>query len=83
MKRNYSELIKDVNQRTLTAKGYKFIWDCIRVIAKQNNTSMYDPKIKPLKEKLTNVMEYLIFEEGKTIPEIKKMIKERNKKLTK
>lgn len=29
MKKNYSYLIKDKKNRTLTAKGYKFLYRCI------------------------------------------------------
>ena len=75
--KNYSELIRSKNKRVLTAKGCRFLWRCIDVIALQNNTSRYSTEIKPLKEKLTVLIHHLIIDKGCSIEDIKAMIKNR------
>lgn len=83
MKKNYSSLIRNKKERTLTAKGYKFLWDCIDVIALQHNLSRYSHELRPLKEKLKKLLTYLLIDEEKSIKEIKSMIANRAIKNTK
>lgn len=80
--KNYSDLIKSKEQRILTAKGYKFVWKCIDIVAKQNNTSRYSNEIKRQKDLLKKTIEDLIFEKGLSISEIKSLIKDRFKKIS-
>jgi hypothetical protein len=82
MKKNYSEFIKDKQKRTLTAKGYKFIWKCIDIVAGQNNLNRYSKELKHLKDKLTTLLTHLIIDQEKTINEIKEMIKNRTLLIT-
>ena len=76
--KNYSELIKSKNKRTLTAKGNSFVWRCLDIAAKQRNLHPYSKELKPLKEKFFNIMYFLILDQEKTIEEIKELIKNRN-----
>ena len=75
--KNYSELIKDKNKRILSAKGYKFLWRCIDIVAEQNGVCRYSKEITPLKEKLRNILNFLIIDEELSLEEIKLMIKNR------
>jgi len=77
MKRNYSELIKDKAKRTLTAKGYKFVWQCIDIVAMQRNSNKYAPEMKPLKERLKGILTHLIIDREMTIAEIKQAVENR------
>ena len=80
MRKNYSELIKDKNKRLLTAKGYKFQWQCIDLIAKTKNVNFcrFSPEIKELKNKFTEIYLHLVIDKELTIKEIKELIKKRN-----
>ena len=75
--KNETALIKSTQKRQLTAKGNKFVWQCIAVIAQQNNLHRYSQELKPLREKLRTVLYFLIIDEGKNIDQIKDMIKHR------
>ena len=75
--KNYSDLIKNKQERTLTAKGQKFVWRCIEIAAKQHGFTVYHSEIKPLKEKLKTTLNYLMIDKGFTIDAIKLMIKNR------
>ena len=77
MKKNETELIKCSKNRFLTAKAVRFKRDCITIIGKQNNLSIYSEELKPVKKQLSKVLEYLIFDEKKTLKEIKELIKNR------
>ena len=77
IKKNETELIKCSKKRFLTAKAVRFKRDCIIIIGKQNNLSIYSEELKPLKKQLSKVLEYLIFDEKKTLKEIKELIKKR------
>jgi len=77
MKKNYSDLIKSKENRTLTAKGYKFLWKCIDVVADNKGLSRYSKDLKGIKEKLRLIIEQLIIDEEKTLQEIKSIIKNR------
>jgi len=76
--KNYSELIRDKNKRILSAKGYKFVWRCIDIVANQNNINRYSKELKPVKEKLKNIFDYLIIDKELSLDEIKLIIKNRN-----
>jgi hypothetical protein len=76
-RKNETELIKCSKNRWLTAKAVKFENRCIHIIANQYGTSRYDPKIKPLKEKFTNIFEHLVFDKKLSLVEIKELIKNR------
>jgi hypothetical protein len=80
MHKNYSELIKDKNKRLLTAKGHKFQWQCIELIAKTKNVNfcMYSPQIKELKNKFTNIYLHLVIDKELNLKQIKELIKNRN-----
>lgn len=80
MQKNYSELIKDKNKRLLTAKGYKFQWQCIELIAKTKNVNFckYSPQIKELKNKFTNIFLHLVIDKELNLKQIKELIKNRN-----
>tara|TARA_R110000782_G_scaffold66093_1_gene134175 strand:+ start:263 stop:517 length:255 start_codon:yes stop_codon:yes gene_type:complete len=77
MKKNETELIKCSKNRFLTAKALRFKRDCINIIGKQNNLSIYSENLKPVKKQLSKILEYLIFDEKKTLSEIKELIKKR------
>tara|TARA_R110000796_G_scaffold220834_1_gene336901 strand:+ start:122 stop:376 length:255 start_codon:yes stop_codon:yes gene_type:complete len=77
MKKNETELIKCSKNRFLTAKALRFKRDCIAIIGKQNNLSIYSEELKHVKKQLSKVLEYLIFDEKKTLKEIKELIKNR------
>lgn len=79
MRKNYSELIKDKNKRILTAKGYKFQWQCIELIAKTKNVNFcrFSPEIKELKNKFTKIYLHLVIDEEFSLKEIKELIKNR------
>lgn len=75
--KNHSELVKSISERTLTAKGNKFVWKCIDVIAIQHGVNRYSKEIQPLKEKLRTLLHHLIIDKGMSIDEIKDAIKNR------
>jgi hypothetical protein len=77
MRKNYSDLIKDKNKRLLTAKAYKFQWQCIELIAKTKNINYcrFSPQIKELKVKFTNIFLHLVIDKELTLKEIKELIK--------
>ena len=77
MRKNYSDLIKDKNKRLLTAKAYKFQWQCIELIAKTKNINycMYSSEIKELKVKFTNIFLHLVIDKELNLKEIKELIK--------
>ena len=77
MRKNYSDLIKDKNKGLLTAKGYKFQWQCIELIAKTKNINYcrFSPEIKELKVKFTNIFLHLVIDKELTLKEIKELIK--------
>mgnify|MGYP003519354213 CR=1 len=75
--RNETEFIKSTSERTLTAKAYKFVWKCIDIIAEQNGFNRYSKELKPLKEKLQNLLVSLFIDKRLSINEIKELIKNR------
>ena len=79
MKRNYSDLIASKEKRQLTAKGYKFLTNCIEIASKQRGLTRYHTKMKPIKEKLKNIMFYLLIDKELSIEQIKEIVN--NKKI--
>ena len=75
--KNYSDLIKNKQKRTLTAKGNKFVWKCVDIVAKQKGLTIYHAEIKPLKEKLNSILYFLMIDKELELVDIKLMIKNR------
>lgn len=75
--KNHSELIKSKSERTLTAKGYKFLWRGIALIAEIKGISVYSVEMKESKEKFSNIIKHLIIDKGMSIQEIKDLISSR------
>lgn len=74
--KNYSELIADKQKRKLTAKGNKFVWRCIDIIAASKGLHKYSPEMKPIKEKFVPIVHHLIIDKEMTIQEITEVIKQ-------
>ena len=74
---NETILIKSTKERTLTAKGYKFLIKCIDIASKQRGLTRYHLEIKETKDKLRNVVTSLIIDKGLSIEDIKDLIKNR------
>lgn len=72
--KNYSELIKNKTERTLTAKGNAFLWRCIDIVADKNGISRYDTRMKEIKQKLSIAIKFLIIDKNLSINEIKEII---------
>lgn len=75
--RNYSELICNKAERTLTAKGNKFVWKCIDIIAANKNLHRYSKDFKPFQEKIIIIMKDLIIDKGMSTLQITELIKSR------
>jgi len=75
--KNHSELIKSKSERTLTAKGYKFLWRVISLIAEMKGLSVYSVEMKESKEKCSNIIKHLIIDKGMSIQDIKDLISSR------
>lgn len=80
MKKNYSDLIKDKKNRTLTAKGYKFLSKCIDIAAEQRGLTRYHKEIKPIREQLRAILTHLIVDLEYSTAEIKKVVQTSLKK---
>lgn len=76
--KNYSELISNKEKRQLTAKGNKFVWKCIDIIAANKNLHRYSPEFKGIKEKFYTIIYDLIVDKEMTIEQITNLIKSRN-----
>lgn len=75
--KNYSDTIKSVQDRTLTAKGYKFVTRCIDIIAANKGLHRYSPEMKPYKEKFRLIMLDLFIDKRMTIQQVTDLIKSR------
>lgn len=75
--KNHSEYIKSVTERTLTAKGYKFLNRCIEIACENKGYTRYHSEMKPLKEKLSNIIHVLFIDKNMTHKEISELIKSR------
>lgn len=76
--KNYSDTIKSKSERTLTAKGYSFVWKCIDIVAEQKGLCRYDQNLKETKEKIKNVLIDLLIDKEMSINQIKDLIKSRS-----
>jgi len=75
--KNYSDTIKSKQEKTLTAKGYSFVWKCIDIVADQKGLCRYDSNLKEVKEKIKKVLTDLLIDKEMSINEIKELIKSR------
>lgn len=73
--KNYSEAIRCKKERTLTAKGNKFVWRCVDIIAASKGLNKYSPEMKEVKEKFFNVVKYLLIDEEMGIEQVTELIK--------
>ena len=77
-KRNYSDLIKCPIDRTLTAKGYKFVEECLTILASHHGAHRYSGgAFSPLKNKFTSLVKILIIDKGMTREGVIAAIKQR------
>lgn len=78
--KNETEFIKSTAKRELTAKASKFLFDIIRIVAKNKGFSSWMiPEFKPTKIKIENLINDLFFDKKMSINEIKEIIKNTNK----
>lgn len=73
--KNYSVIIKSKQERTLTAKGNKFVWRCVDIIAASKGLNKYSPEMKTVKEKFSNVVKYLLIDKELSIEQVTDLIK--------
>lgn len=73
--KNYSDTIKSKKERILTAKGNKFIWRCVDIIAQSKGLHKYSPQMKETKERFFNVVEYLLIDKEMSTTEVAELIK--------
>lgn len=76
--KNHSELIKNVSERTLTAKGYKFLWRCIDIIAEHKGLNRYSREMRETKDSFSRIVKILIIDRGMTTDEVVDIIKKAN-----
>lgn len=81
MPKNYNEAVHSKEKRQLSAKGYKFLWRCIDIIANSKGLSRYSPQMKEVKEKLTTIIHHLLIDKELSIQEVTELIKQSNFKL--
>lgn len=74
MQRNYSKLIANKQKRQLTAYGYKFLSRYIEIASKQRGLTRYHKEMQPIKDKLKEILDYLIIDKEMTIDDIKKIL---------
>lgn len=79
MKKNESELIRNSKNRILTAKGVKFVSQCTDILAKVKGVNRYTNtgEYPIIKQKLRDILYFLIIDQKKSMPEIKELIKNR------
>lgn len=80
--KNYSETICNLEKRQFSAKGAKFLHIIQTIALNKQGLNFYAPESKPIKQKIRILIEYLIFDELKTIDEVKEIIKNRIEKNT-
>jgi|TARA_R110000850_G_scaffold81058_1_gene174402 hypothetical protein len=76
--RNETEFIKSTPKRYLTAKAQKFTDRCISIACEQRGYTRYYAEMKPLKAKITKLLNSLFIDKGMSIKEIKQLIKDRD-----
>lgn len=77
MARNYSEWIKCPRERTLTAKGAKFMQRIIEIAAENKGIHRMHKDFKPYKEQIRKLVINLFIDKGMTKDQIIGVIKER------
>lgn len=75
--KNYSEYIKSKSERTLTAKGYKFLTACIEIACKNKGYTRYHSEMKDIKTKLNTIITSLFIDKGFNKEQIIELIKSR------
>ncbi len=80
--KNYSDTICNLQKRQYSAKSAKFLHQLQLVALNKKGLNFYCIEAKPIKEKIKELIDFLIFEELKSIPEIKEIIKNRVEKNT-
>jgi phosphotransacetylase len=72
--KNYSDTICNKQNRTLTAKAYKFQTKVIEIVAKKNGITRYHSEFKFTREKLNMLFQDLFIDKELTILEVKEII---------
>ena len=81
--KNYSETICNKQKRTLTAKAYKFLQNCITIaLNKRGLNSRYLPNAKPIVKQLDTLIIHLFIDLELSINEVKAIINNRIEKNT-
>jgi len=80
--KNYSSTICNLEKRQFSAKGYKFLHQCQQIALNKNGIIFYSVEVKTIKEKIRELIEWLVFDKLLTISEIKLIIKNRIEKNT-
>lgn len=73
--KNFSVLINNKSDRTLSAKGNKFLNQCVLILANSKGLTRYHSEFKSTKEKITVLIKDLIIDKEMNIYEIKELIK--------
>lgn len=73
--KNHNEAVHSKEKRQLTAKGNKFLWRCIEIVAVSKGLHKYSPEMKELKEKLQTLIHHLLIDKELTIKEVTELIK--------
>lgn len=75
--KNYSETIKSLNEKTLTAKALKFRANLVEILVKHYGfTHRLKNDFRPIYHKVVILFNDLVFDKKMTLPEIKVFIKE-------
>ena len=77
MMKNETDFIKCSKNRYLTAKACKFQNKVIEIAVKQYGLTRYHEEMKPLKNKVKNLITSLFIDKKLSIEEIKELIKNR------
>lgn len=73
--KNYSEYICNKANRQLTAKGNKFLWRCITIVADSKGLNKYSPEMKEPKEKISEIIKHLLIDKELTKDDVIELIK--------
>ena len=81
--KNHSETICNKQKRTLTAKAYKFLHNCIIIaLNKRGLNSRYLPDAKPIVKQLDALIIHLFIDLELSIEQVKEVINNRIEKNT-
>lgn len=80
--KNYSAEIGNLTKRELSAKGAKFLRQCQQIAVDKKGINIHHQDAKEIKEKISELIKFLIFDQLLSIPEIKEIIKNRIEKNT-